>query len=166
MPHSSTSQSNPARSRNDCSRGVGRAQAALGLRKSQRKGAVFSIEMMMVISVLIPMMFALTEFSLLWSAKHLLQTAAHEAARAAAMPGNEMQRCMAAEEAVQRVIVRPRLQDPVIDTMQCDVGMYTGDYVTIDLQLPMTAASPDLLGIIGISIEGRFLSAQAVHARQ
>ena len=73
---------------------------------------------------------------------------------------------MAAEEAVQRVIVRPRLQDPVIDTMQCDVGMYTGDYVTIDLQLPMTAASPDLLGIIGISIEGRFLSAQAVHARQ
>ena len=137
-------------------------------RRAQRKGAVFSIEMMMVITVLIPMMFALTEFSLLWSAKHLLQAAAYEGARAAAMPAmtNE-QRCLAAEEAVESVLTKPRfLDDTTGYEMTCDAGVLHGDLVRVQLQLPMTTASPDLLGIIGISIEGEFLTVEAVTARQ
>ena len=135
---------------------------------TRRKGAVFSIEMMMMITFLVPMMFALTEFSLLWSAKHLLQTAAHEGARAAAMPAvDDQQRCLAAQEAIEEVLNKPRfLDDEIGYEMTCDPGMYHGDMVTVGLQLPMTTASPDLLGIIGISIEDRFLTVQAVTARQ
>ena len=142
-------------------------------RKSQRhalkrRGAVFSIEMMMLISVLIPMMFALTEFSLLWSARHLLNAAAFEAARAAAMPApTNADRCDAAMDAADSVLVKPRFRDPTIGyTMTCDAGMYHGDMVKIVIEMPMTTASPDLLGIIGISIEDKMLTAEAVAARQ
>ena len=120
----------------------------------------------MVISILIPLMFALTEFSLLWSARHSLEAAAHEAARAASLPGTTMQREDAAADAVIRVLGRPRLYNPVLDTMDCDCDDATGGYVTVTLQLPMTAAAPDLLGIIGISIDGQVLTAQAVRHRQ
>ena len=122
----------------------------------------------MLISVLIPMMFALTEFSLLWSARHLLNAAAFEAARAAAMPApTNADRCDAAMDAADSVLVKPRFRDPTIGyTMTCDAGMYHGDMVKIVIEMPMTTASPDLLGIIGISIEDKMLTAEAVAARQ
>ena len=137
-------------------------------RASQRRGAVFSIEMMMLISVLIPMMFALTEFSLFWSARHLLNAAASQPARAAAMPApTNADRCDAAMEAADSVLIKPRFRDPEIGyTMTCDAGMYHGDMVMIEIEMPMTTASPDLLGIIGISIEDKVLTAQAAAARQ
>ena len=142
-------------------------RAPNGLRKrcAQRTGAAFSIEMMMVITVLIPMMFALTEFSLLWSAKHLLQAAAYEGARAAAMPAlTEEDRCLAAQAAIEAVLVKERFLEDY--EMTCDAGMLQGDMVHVQVELPMTSAAPDLLGIIGISIEDELLIVQAVTARQ
>ena len=155
-------------SRSSIARDAGRVRGPVRLGRFRRKGAVFSVEMMMVITVLIPLMFALTEFSLLWSAKHLLEAAAFEGARAAAMPAMSPElRRDAAQEAVESVLAKPRFQDP--DTgyaMTCEPGNFHGDMVEIRLQLPMTTASPDMLGIIGISIKGKFLTAEAVTARQ
>ena len=125
----------------------------------------------MVITVLVPLMFALTEFSLLWSARHTLEAAAFEAARAAALPAsNNATRRIAAKEAADEVFASARYLDEASGYSfveeAFDVGRQTGDMVHVQLKLPMTTASPDLLAVIGISIKDKFLTAEAVTARQ
>ena len=142
------------------------AGSARRRRCQRRSGAVFSVEMMMAITVIIPLLFALTEFSLLWSARHTLQAASYAGARAAAMPcPTDASRLECAKEAVESVLGNQRFLDEY-EFEEFDAGTDTGDPVTVKLTLPMTAASPDMLAIIGISIEGRALTAETVTRRE
>jgi len=138
-------------------------------RRALRKGALFSLEMMMGITVLIPLLFALTEFSLLWSAKHTLQAASYEAARAAAMPcPDDETRFACAKEAADSVFANERFLDEEegYEFEVFQTGAMTNDPVRVKLKLPMTTAAPDLLAIIGISIEGKHLTAETVTRRE
>jgi Flp pilus assembly protein TadG len=132
----------------------------------RRSGAIFSIEMMMVLTILIPLMFALTEFSLLWSANHTLKAASYAAAREASLPAvSEEAREAAARTAAERVLGDEKFIDQYI-LSEFNPGLHTGDPVVVELQLPMTAAAPDLLAMIGISIEDKELRAQSVMRRE
>lgn len=134
---------------------------------SRRRGAILSIEMMMLLSILIPLTFAITEFSLLWSARHTLEAATYEAARAAAMPSfDEPTARAAAEAAADRVLADPDFQSQREITVTFEVDPAGRGFVTVNIRLPMTAAAPDLLEIIGISIEDKFLTASTVARRE
>ena len=50
--------------------------------------------------------------------------------------------------------------------MQSQVGPYAGDPVIVEVSVPMTAAAPDLLKIIGFSLQGRQLAAQTQMCKQ
>jgi hypothetical protein len=140
-----------------------RAGAMRGVR---RRGGIFSIEMMMVLTILIPVMFALTEFSLLWSANHTLKAASYAAAREASLPAvNDDAREIAARAAAERVLGEDKFID-AYELAEFDPGLHTGDPVIVRLRLPMSSAAPDLLAMIGLSIENRQLQAQSVMRRE
>ena len=76
--------------------------------RRQRVGAVLSVEWLMAFPILVALMFAITQFSLLWSAKHLLEAATYAAAREASLPAaNDAARMDAAHAAAARVLVKP-----------------------------------------------------------
>ncbi len=123
--------------------------------------------MMLLLSILIPLTFAITEFSLLWSARHSLEAATYEAARAAAMPSiDDNAAIAAAEAAADRVLADPDFQRQRRITVTFDVDRAGRGFATVNIQLPMTAAAPDLLKIINISIEDKVLSASTVARRE
>jgi Flp pilus assembly protein TadG len=135
-------------------------------RLHHRRGAIFSIEMMMVLTILIPLMFALTEFSLLWSANHTLKAASYAAAREASLPAvSDEVREAAARAAAERVLGDEKFITAYV-LSEFNPGLHTGDPVVVELQLPMTAAAPDLLAMIGISIDEKELRAQSVMRRE
>ena len=138
----------------------------------RRKGAILSIEWLFALPVLIAVMFAVTEFSLLWSAKHLLEAATYAAAREASLPAmDEPTRRAAAVAAAERILGDPDyvVGDPFGPNGtttapltqkgyrfdEYSVGLQTGDPITITLSMPMDTAAPDLLKVIGISIADR-----------
>lgn len=137
------------------------------------------MEWLLALPILIAVMFAVTEFSLLWSAKHLLEAATYAAAREASLPAiDEDTRQNAAIAAAERVLQDPDyvVGDPFGPLTQkgyrfdaYSVGVQTGDPITISLSLPMSTAAPDLLKVIGISIadrETKRLQATAVLRRE
>ena len=50
--------------------------------------------------------------------------------------------------------------------MTYDVGQYPGDPVWVHVAVPMTAAAPDLLSVVGLSSRSRELAAQTVMRKQ
>ena len=150
----------------------------------QRVGAILSVEWLMVFPILVAVMFAITEFSLLWSAKHLLEAATYAAAREASLPasdsqlpvGDEDDRLRAAISAAERIFGKPKYVagDP-LDASNAlgyrvddyDFGDHTGDSIEITLSLPMTPpAAPDLLKVMGISLKDKRLTATTVMRRE
>jgi Flp pilus assembly protein TadG len=141
----------------------------------RRRGAVLSVEWLLVFPILVAVMFAITEFSLLWSAKHLLEAATYAAAREASLPAfDEDARFAAAQTAAERILADPDFIDEDLsdginsgyEFVEYDVGMHTGDPVVVSLSLPMEKAAPDLLRVIGISIQGKKLTAKTVMRRE
>ena len=121
--------------------------------------------MLMFFPILIALIFALTEFSLLWAANHTLKAASAAAAREASLPAvSEEARYAAAQQACERVLNDEDTMAAI--EMNIDAGLHTGDPVTVDLACPMDAACPDLLAVIGISIKGRNLKAKTVMRRE
>jgi hypothetical protein len=51
-------------------------------------------------------------------------------------------------------------------SMQYQLGQYTGDPVVVRITVPMTSAAPNLLKIIGFSLEGRELTAHMQMCKQ
>jgi hypothetical protein len=50
--------------------------------------------------------------------------------------------------------------------MQSEIGPYAGDPVVVEISVPMTAASPNLLKMIGFDLDGRQLVAQTQMCKQ
>lgn len=137
----------------------------------RRQGAILSVEWLVVFPILVALMFAIFEFSLLWSARNLLEAATYAAAREASLPAVDEPTRYAAAVAAAEAILDPRFIDVPSGTADAGtgytvdeftVGTYTGDPITVTLSLPMTTAAPDLLEVVGISIEGQRLTATTV----
>lgn len=124
-----------------------------------RRG-VFSMELVLTLPILFVVLLGLFEFTMLFYSRSLIVEAGRVGARKATLPG-------ATEQSVQdevRKVLSPRLQTGLVVTV--DVGVHSGDVVSVAVQTPMTAASPDLLWPIGVSLSGQNLYSETRMVRE
>lgn len=115
-----------------------------------RRG-VLSMELVLTLPILLVLLFGLLEFSLLFFARGDVVDASRAGVRAARLHG-------ATEESVEdqvRYSLGSRLAPQARVITQ--LGEKTGDEVRVTVQVPMTAAAPDLLWMVGYSLKGRDL---------
>lgn len=120
-----------------------------------------SMELVLVLPIVIALVFGCIELGMLTSAGSTLKEASRAGCRVATLPGSSDRDVRLA---VERVLHRPSL------IKSCDLhvgrGRHTGDEVRVVVQVPMTAAAPDLLAMFGFGLGGRQLMAQTVMRKE
>ena len=109
------------------------------------------MELLLTLPILTVLLFGLLEFSLLFFARADVVEASRAGARAARLYGATAE---SVEEEV-RFSLGGQLASHV--RVQADLGDKTGDEVRVAVEVPMAVASPDLLWLIGYSLQGREL---------
>ena len=129
--------------------------------RADRKGALLSVEMVLVLPIVIAMFMALVEFSLLWSANQRVKEASLAGCRVASFVGSNI-------PAIQQAVEVSLYKQSLINHYKVDVdgGTQTGDPIAITVRVPMKAASPDLLQLFGFSLSGRHLISQTIMRRE
>lgn len=126
-----------------------------------RRGAVLSMELLLVLPVVLTVLFGLIEFSMVWTGAQRVQDAAKAGCRIASLPGSDE---LAVRHAVEQVLQK----DALIETyeLQIEGGEFSGDEVAVRLRVPMDAAAPNLLMMLGYNLEDRHLKGLAVMRRE
>jgi Flp pilus assembly protein TadG len=153
----------------DCDRRELRRGRGLSLsfrsRKRSRAGAVFSLELLLVLPILMTICFALVELSLLLMGMQRVQAASSAACRVATLPTNDVVLLdIAMDEAAEGALGTDSMIDNYV--IASNIGPYTGDPVVVQITVPMAAAAPNLLKIIGFSLEGRYLVSRTQMCKQ
>ena len=132
---------------------------------TNRVGAILSIELLLVLPVLAAMCFGVAELSLLLMAMQRVQSASSAACRVATLPATDP---VVLERAVRDAAARALAKASLVRTYEIrfQLGQYAGDPVVVEVRVPMKAAAPDLLKIVGFTLEGRQLVAQTVMRKQ
>ncbi len=125
-----------------------------------RRRGVLSMELLLTLPILTVLLFGLLEFSLLFFARADVVEASRAGARAARVYGATAE---SVEEEV-RFSLGGRLAPHV--RVQAELGDKTGDEVSVAVEVPMAAASPDLLWLIGYSLQGRDLLCETRMAKE
>ncbi len=123
-------------------------------KETTRRG-ILTMEFVMVMPILAVVLFALFEFSLLFSARTSVVEACRTGARLATVPGVQPYEI---EAEVRRVLPTRLSQQCQVRTI---VGENAGDPVSVVIQVPMQAASPDLLWPIGFGLKGQFFQSES-----
>jgi hypothetical protein len=122
-------------------------------------------ELVLVLPIAVALVLALLEFGLLWSAAHKVQLASQHACRVGTRHCPDLlQLQRAVQAATYEALADERL------AASCELyfqpGAQTGDPVVVEVKVPMTAASPDLLSIVGYSLRGRHLTSRVVMSKE
>lgn len=120
-----------------------------------RRRAFVSLEVVLVLPMLLLILLALFEFSFLFMARGAVVDAARSGARLATLHGVDR---VHVEEEVIRSLGPGLGRYAAVDSR---LGEYSGDDVLVRVQVPMSAATPDLLWPIGYSVKRRMLVAEA-----
>ncbi|MFL5328171.1 MAG: TadE/TadG family type IV pilus assembly protein [Gemmataceae bacterium] len=134
------------------------ADAPRSVNQRNRRG-ILAMELLLVLPILLGVLLAMIEFSLLLTARQQVTIAAREAVRQAALG--------ASEEDVNIVIVRvlgPHPYDVTIDP--ADLDAQPGDPITIVVSVPTNAYVPDLLKFIGFSLRNTRIGCRAVMLKE
>ena len=125
-----------------------------------RRSGVMTLELVLVLPIVALILFAVVEFSLLFSARQSLVAASRSGARIGSLSG-------ATAEDVERA-VREQLDPCVCADLAVDVdlGRCSGDPVIVSLRVPMCSVSPDLLKCIGFSVHDNELVAETVMCKE
>ncbi len=126
----------------------------------RRPRGILSAELLLTLPILTVLLFGLLEFSLLFFARGDVVEASRAGARAARLYG-------ATEESVEeqvRLSLGSRLAPNA--RVLTNLGDKSGDDVSVAVVVPMTAASPDLLWLIGYSLRGRELICETYMAKE
>lgn len=135
------------------------------VRRRRRAGAVFSVELLLALPIVAACFFAIVEFSLLLSATHKVEAASRSACRVAILPSEDPAESeLAVRRAAEWALGKPRLRSAY--RLMCKRGRYTGDPVIVRIRVPMKAAAPDLLAMIGFGLEGRYLTAETAMRKE
>lgn len=128
-------------------------------RTGRRQGAA-ALELALVLPILGVLLLGLLEFTMLFYARSSVVEASRAGARAATRAGSDL----AQVEREAALVLFPTLRP----TMQVELagGEHSGDAVTCAVQVPMNAASPDLLWLVGYSLRGRFLYAESTMIKE
>jgi len=124
-------------------------------RMSRRRGAILSMELVMIMPLFLVLIFSIVEFSMLMSASSRVSNAAQSGARLMSISG------AAPEEVKAKVtaILGPALsQNCRIDVHP---AAHVGDVGSVYVTVPMKNASPDLLWMTGFSLDSRSLNAES-----
>jgi hypothetical protein len=141
----------------------GRRRRRAGGRR--RTGAILSVEMLLVFPVLFILLLAIIEFSLLWSGSHQVEAASATACRVATLPASDpVELEQFVRDAARQALVKPRLI--AAHRVFYTPGQITGDPVIVAIQVPMRAAAPNLLALIGFNLQGRWLRAETVMRKE
>ena len=127
--------------------------------RPQRRG-ILSAELLLTLPILTILLFGLLEFSLLFFARGDVVEASRAGARAARVHGATIE---SVEEEV-RYSLGGRLAPHV--RVQSELGSKTGDEISVAVEVPMAAAAPDLLWLIGYSLKGRQLLCETRMAKE
>jgi Flp pilus assembly protein TadG len=133
--------------------------------RRDRAGAIFSLELLLVLPILMIVCLAVVEFSFLLMGMQHVQAASTAACRVATLPSNDS---VLLEQAMNKAAEGALGAERMVDNyeMQSEIGPYAGDPVVVEISVPMTAASPNLLKMIGFDLDGRQLVAQTQMCKQ
>jgi len=133
--------------------------------KHRRRGVLVSAELTLALPIVVILLCAVVELSMLWSVNHLVKAASQAGCRVACLPsGHPTDSETAAYETVANVLGKQRLVDAHFVTLE--PGRFTGDPVICEVRLPMGAAAPNMLAMFGFSLEGRELVARTVMRKE
>jgi hypothetical protein len=142
-----------------------RKRNPLRFMKKNRKGAILSLELLLVLPILWVVCFGFVEFSLLLMSMQRVQAASSAACRVGTLPTTDLE----AQQTAMNDAVKAALGQPGLIAsyqMQSQVGQFSGDPVQVEISVPMTAAAPNLLLMVGFNLEGRQLVARTEMCKQ
>lgn len=128
--------------------------------KTKSRKALLSMELVLTLPLLMLVLFAVFEYSMLFFARGGVVEASRIGARTATYPGASL-------EVIEQSVVQslgPQLNQNA--TVFVEPGQFSGDRVVVVVKVPMAAASPDLLWPIGFGLQGRYLIAETVMERE
>ena len=135
-------------------------------RRRARRRAGAALELLLVLPVLLSLLLAMVQFSMLLVARQQLAGASREAARVAAQGGD----LTAVQAAAALYLGQGNLaaNAQVLASLTDDGGMplLSGAPVAVVVQVPATQAAPDLLAFVGLSLKDEMLSAQTVMRKE
>ncbi|MCX7389460.1 MAG: pilus assembly protein [Planctomycetales bacterium] len=133
-------------------------------KSSNRKGAILSAELLLVLPIFLLLIFSIVEFSLLMSAQTRVANAAQNGARLLSVCG--MPSAAAETEVKARVeqLLGPSLARQCVITIEA--GKYASDLGRVYVQVPMRNACPNLLWMIGFSVADRSINCDAAMAME
>ena len=136
-----------------------------GIRKMDRAGAVFSLDLLLVLPILLTVCFGVVELSMLLMSMQRVQAASSAACRVGTLPAVDS---VSQEDAMRDAAARALGTTGLVESyeLRSQLGQYTGDPVIVEVTVPMSAAAPDLFKIIGFSLEGREMTAQMQMCKQ
>jgi hypothetical protein len=118
-----------------------------------------SVELLLLLPVLIAVIVAGVEFSMLLAVRQQLTAASREGARVAALGGDEQ----AIKDAVWHTLGSGNTATAELDVT---IPKHCGEPVEVWLKLPATAAVPDLLRYVGYSIQGETIVVRTVMRKE
>lgn len=120
-----------------------------------RRGAILSMELVLVLPIFLLLLFATVEFSVLISTRTRLAEIARSAARHMSVSG------ASPDQVEQRV--RTMLGPSLASDCRVRVvhDQTAGSLGNVRIDVPMNRAAPDLLWMVGFGLQGRALSVDA-----
>jgi len=120
-------------------------------RRTRRRRGLLSMELVLTLPILGILLLGLFEFSMLFFARGDVVDACRAGAKQASLQG-------ATEEDVEAAVLNAlsgRLQANA--QVETQLGEHSGDPIAVAVSVPMGAASPDLLWVVGFSLQNEFL---------
>ena len=120
-----------------------------------RRGAILSMELVLILPLFLLLIFSVVEFSMLMSARTRVAAAATSGARVMSIGGGT------AAEVRTKVeqLLGPTLSKNCVVTVE--PADHAGGIGRVRIQVPMNDASPDLLWVAGFSLKNRMIDADA-----
>ena len=134
-------------------------------RRRARRRAGAALELLLVFPVLLSLLLALIQFSMLLAARQQLAGASREAARVAAQGGD----LTAVQTAAALYLGQGNLSNAQVQAVLTDstgMALPSGAPVSVTVQVPASQAAPDLLAFVGVSLQNEVISAQTVMRKE
>jgi Flp pilus assembly protein TadG len=127
----------------------------INARRPDRKGAILSMELVLILPIFLLLVFSIVEFSMLMSAHTRVANAAQSGSRMMCISGaNESE----VKERVTSLLGASLAKDCLIQVYPAN---YAGEIGRVAIRVPMRNASPDLLWMTGFSLQDRSIDADA-----
>jgi Flp pilus assembly protein TadG len=121
----------------------------------KRRGAILSMELVLILPIFLLLVFAIVEFSMLMSAHTRVANAAQSGARLMSLRGASAEEV---RDQVNSLLGASLARNCLIEVHP---ARHAGDIGRVTVRVPMQNASPDLLWIAGYSLTSRSICADA-----